>query len=223
MLSLLTHVVFEYHLVIDILHGRQHGSDFMTINPNAKIPAMIDQSRDNKEITLFESGSILLYLAQTFNNQFLPVDNKQRAICMNWVFWQTSGFGPVAGQLWHFLNYAPTSKAEAKDYGIARYGMELQRLCAVLEQRLQANEFVGGEDYSIADMMIFPWIHLLNSKVKHSSGVVVSDFLSMEKYHHIKRWESRILEREAVQRGLQVCSFTGVSKPWVRKSSSNNP
>lgn len=207
-------------VVIDILHGQQYDTHFQKLNPNSKIPAMIDCNDGKEEIQLFESGSILLYLAQKYG-RYLPPSAAQRALCMNWVFWQTSGFGPAAGQLWHFINYAPTSKPQAKDYGIARYGMEIQKMCGILDDHLARRPYVVGQEYTIADMIILPWVHLLTSKTKHSSGVVISDFLSMDNYKNIRRWETNLVERGAVQRGLQVCSFTGVDKPWLRRTHND--
>ena len=211
----------SFHLffsVIDILKGDQFTSGFVALNPNSKIPALIDV-RDGVEVKLFESGSIVVYLA-TKHQRFIPPisDFERRAQCMNWVFWQMAGVGPNAGQLWHFLNYAPSSKAEAKDYGVARYGKAVQQLFSVLDDHLERRKYILGEDYSVADIMIFPWFHLLNSNTKHSSGVRIKDFLSMDRFVNVQRWHASLFERDAVRRGLQVCSFSGVPKPWLKKT-----
>ena len=113
---------------------------------------------DGKPIALFESGSIVLYLAEKYN-QFLPNDPRLRIECMNWMFWQMGGQGPFSGQFGHFFVYAPPDKLETRDYGVSRYGMEVQRLCSLLDNHLATRSYLVGEEYTIADIMCFPWFH----------------------------------------------------------------
>ncbi len=133
-----------------------------------------------------------------------------------------AGQGPMTGNYGHFMVYAPGDKVETRNYGVARYGMEVQRLCDVLEKHLsQKNtEYIVGNDYTIADIMIFPWFHQLRTGYKHSSGVSAKDFLSVEKYEKVNAWADRILARPAVQRGITVCSFDSVPKPWLNNKDS---
>ncbi len=152
-------------------------------------------------------------------NRFIPTDVRAKAEVMSWVMWQMAGQGPITGNFGHFFVYAPADKVEARNYGVARYGMDTQRLCDVLEKHLAAKgtDYVVGNDYTIADIMCFPWFNQLRTGYKHASGVAAADFLSVDKYTHCNKWADRILAREAVKRGLQVCSFNGVAKPWLEK------
>lgn len=193
--------------VINIGAGDQFTSGFVSINPNSKIPAALDKDGPGgAPIALFESASIMLYLAEK-HGQFIPKDPRARVECMNWLFWQMGGFGPFCGQFGHFFVYAPPDKLEARNYGAARYGMEVQRLCSVLDQHLAKHPFLAGEEYSIADMATYPWFNALLNGYKHSSGAAAKDFLSVEKYTHAMAWAERIKARPAVQRGLEVTKF----------------
>lgn len=115
------------------------------------------------------------------------------------------------------MNYAPSEKCEAREYGVVRYGMEVQRLCSVLDQHLKDKTYMLGDHYSVADMACFPWFHALCGESTTSAGVKISNFLGMDKYKHARAWTERIAERPAVQRGLQVCSG-GIGKPWLEES-----
>ena len=137
---------------------------------------------------------------------------------MNWIFWQMGGQGPFTGQFGHFFVYAPSDKFETRDYGTARYGMEVQRLCSVLDQHLSGKTYLVGEEYSIADIIVFPWFRQLQTGYKHSSGVAAADFLTIDQYTNAVAWAQRIADRPAVQRGMQVCSWEStVTKPWLIK------
>lgn len=206
-------------LAINIGKGDQFTSGFVGVNPNSKIPALLDkEGPDGKPINLFESASILVYLAEKHGNKFYPTDPRLRAEVMNWLFWQMAGFGPMCGNFGHFMVYAPADKVEARDYGVARYGMEVQRLCSVLDLHLKGRTYVVGEEYTIADMAIYPWFSQLMKGYKHSSGVSANDFLSIEKYTNAIAWADRIAQRPAVQRGVTVCNFAGIGKPWLETS-----
>lgn len=205
------------HLVINIGVGDQFTSGFVAVNPNSKIPAAVDlNGPGGKAVDLFESASIMLYFAEK-TGRFIPSDPATRAECMNWLFWQMGGLGPMCGNFGHFMVYAPDDKVETRDYGVARYGMEVQRLCSVLDQHLSTRNYLVGEEYSIADMASFPWFNQLRIGYKHSSGITAKDFLSIDQYKHANAWADRIAERPAVKRGLLVCSG-GVGKPWEVKT-----
>ncbi|MCZ0717379.1 glutathione-dependent disulfide-bond oxidoreductase [Aerococcus kribbianus] len=178
---------------INIGDGDQFGSDFVAINPNSKIPAMVDRSQ-NPALNLFESGSILLYLAEKFH-YFLPEDNHSRAEVLNWVFWQT-GAGPyVGGGFGHFFNYAP----EAMKYPIDRFTMETKRQLDLLDKILADRDYIAGSDYSIADMMIWPWYgRLALGELYEGSDV----FLAVDQYKNLQAWAKKINQRPAVQAAL---------------------
>ena len=193
----------------------------MSINPNSKIPAAVDLDGPNGErVNLFESASIVLYFAEKYN-RFIPADPVKRAEVFNWVFWQMGGLGPMCGNFGHFMVYAPEDKVETRDYGVARYGMEVQRLCSVLDKHLEGRTFLVGDEYSIADMVSYPWFHALRIGYKHPSGIVANDLLSIDQYKNAIAWADRIAERPAVKRGLLVCSG-GVGKPWLEKPAEKS-
>ena len=180
--------------LIRINEGDQFGSGFVDINPNSKIPAMLDTSV-NPPLRLFESGSILLYLAEKFG-AFIPKDIHGRTECLNWLFWQV-GSGPfVGGGFGHFYAYAP----EKFEYPINRFAMETKRQLDVLDRQLADNRYVAGDQYSIADMAIWPWYGVLVDGKLYDAG----EFLEVHTYSHIQRWKDEIAERPAVQRGLKV-------------------
>eukprot|EP00981_Chlorochromonas_danica_P016037 scaffold15290_cov358-Ochromonas_danica.AAC.1 len=141
----------------------------------------------------------MIYLAEKYG-RFLSKDPRLRAETMNWVFWQMAGFGPMCGNFGHFMVYAPADAVKARDYGVARYGMEVQRLCSVLDQHLAGKQYLVGEEYSIADMIVFPWFNQLLIGYKHPSGISAREFLSIDKYENAKAWAHRLLEREEVKR-----------------------
>lgn len=203
------------------LDGAQFTSGFVDINPNSKIPAAVDlDGPGGTPVKLFESASILVYLAEKYQ-RFLPSNPALKAEIMNWLFWQVGGQGPITGACFgHFFVYAPDDKIETRDYGVARYGMEVQRLCSVLENHLATRTYMVGEEYTIADIAIFPWFQQLRTGYHHSTGVTAANFLSIiENYPNVNAWADRILERPAVQRGMTVCSWVGeATKPWLASS-----
>jgi len=202
--------------VISITAGDQFNSGFVSVNPNSKIPSAVDKDGpDGKPINLFESCSIMLYLADKYN-RFIPTDKRLRTDVITWLFWQAAGQGPMTGNFGHFMVYAPPDKKEAREYGVARYGMEVQRLCSVLENHLATRKFMVGEEYTIADMAIFPWFNQLKVGYKHKSGIGAYDFLSVNQYVNVNAWAERILERPGVKRGITVCSG-GKGKPWLEE------
>eukprot|EP00286_Rhodomonas_abbreviata_P010839 CAMPEP_0181318652 /NCGR_PEP_ID=MMETSP1101-20121128/17123_1 /TAXON_ID=46948 /ORGANISM="Rhodomonas abbreviata, Strain Caron Lab Isolate" /LENGTH=287 /DNA_ID=CAMNT_0023426141 /DNA_START=99 /DNA_END=962 /DNA_ORIENTATION=+ len=193
----------------------QFSKGFVDINPNSKIPAVVDRDGPGGEpLNLFESGSIMQYFAEK-HGKFLPTDPRKRAECFNWIHWQMAGLGPMCGNFGHFFVYAPADKKETRDYGAARYGMEVQRLCSVLDQHLATtNAFMVGDEYTIADMVIFPWYHQLTVGYTHASGVNAAAFLSTDQYTHANAWADRLRARPQVMRGMKVTSG-GVGKPWL--------
>jgi GSH-dependent disulfide-bond oxidoreductase len=178
---------------------------------------MID-STSGRDVHLYESASIVLHLAMQ-NRRFIPSWNHPMHVeCMNWLFWQMSSLGPTAGQLWHFIQYAPAQLLQTKDYGVSHFGLALQRQLSVLDAHLSTRSFILGDEYSIADILVLPWFHFLNRNSSHvASGVSLFEFLSLDQYKHCQRWEKVLLQREAVHRGMQVCSFSGVAKPWLKR------
>lgn len=196
----LGHAGAEYDAwLIRITEGDQFGSGFVEVNPNSKIPALLDCSGP-EPVRVFESGSILLYLAEKFG-AFVPTDPARRAECLSWLFWQM-GSGPfLGGGFGHFYAYAP-SKIE---YAIDRFAMEVKRQMDVLNRRLADNRYVGGADYSIADMAIWPWYGALARGQLYDAG----EFLQVNKYTHVIRWADDIAERPAAKRGRMVNRVTG--------------
>ncbi len=181
--------------LIDIGEGDQFGSGFVAVNPNSKIPAMVDRSGP-KPIRVFESGSILLYLAEKFG-AFLPKEAGPRAECLSWLFWQVGAAPYVGGGFGHFYVYAPVKI----EYAIDRFAMETKRQLDVLDRRLAESRYIAGNDYTIADIAIFPWYASL---VKGWAYENAGEFLGAKDYQHVLRWVDRLLERPAVQRGRRV-------------------
>ncbi len=192
--------------LIPIQEGAQFGSDFVSINPNSKIPAMVDRSVDPK-VRLFESGSILFYLAEKFG-AFLPTDLHRRAETMNWLMWQMGSAPYVGGGLGHFYAYAPIKI----EYAIDRFAMETKRQLHVLDTHLGANRFMAGDDYTIADIAIFPWY---GGIMRDAYGA--QEFLSVQDYPHLDRWVSEVAERPAVQRGRIVNRAVGSPDMQLRE------
>ncbi|MFM2400418.1 MAG: hypothetical protein RL341_2575 [Pseudomonadota bacterium] len=179
---------YEVHAV-DIGAGDQFKPDFLKISPNNRIPAIVDpDGPDGQPISVFESGAILLYLAGK-TGKFLPNDTRGKYKVLEWLMWQMGGFGPMLGQAHHFRLYAP----EKIEYGINRYTNEAKRLYGVLDKQLSKNAYVGGKEYSIADMAIYPW-----ARSAANQGIDWAD------YPHAKKWFDVIDARPAVQRGVQV-------------------
>ncbi len=180
--------------LIKINEGDQFGSGFVDINPNSKIPALMDRSGP-APIRVFESGSILLYLAEKFG-ALLPTDLAKRTECLSWLFWQM-GSGPyLGGGFGHFYAYAPTKI----QYAIDRFAMEVKRQLDVLDRRLAERPFLAGDDYSIADIAVWPWYGTLAQGKIYGAG----EFLQVEDYANVQRWTKQIAERPAVQRGRMV-------------------
>jgi len=181
--------------LIDIGEGDQFGSGFVDVNPNSKIPALVDRS-GQEPICVFESGSILLYLAEKFG-AFIPQDLAGRTSALNWLFWQVGSTPYIGGGFGHFFAYAPTKI----EYAIDRFSMEAKRQLDVLDRQLASNEFIAGREYSIADMAIFPWYGGL---VKDFSYKRSTEFLAGHDYKNVVRWADAIMARPAVQRGRRI-------------------
>jgi len=195
------HTGAEYDAyTVNIGAGQQFTSGFVGINPNSKIPAMIDASGDT-EFRIFESGAILVHLAEKFG-EFLPTDPAQRAEVLSWVFWQV-GAGPfIGGGFGHFYAYAP----EKYEYPINRYAMETKRIFDVADQQLGKTRFLAGDDYTIADMANFPWL------APFVAGTIYNEakrFLSIDEYTNVARWAREIAQRPGVQRGRLVNKVWG--------------
>ncbi|MBF2755680.1 MAG: glutathione S-transferase N-terminal domain-containing protein [Gammaproteobacteria bacterium AqS3] len=170
--------------------GDQFKPEFLAISPNNRMPALVDPDGPGGEsIALFESGAILLYLAEK-TGQFLPADAHRRQAVLCWLFWQMGGLGPMAGQLSHFVNYAPK---EGNDYAHDRYAREYDRLFAVMDGQLERSEWLGGDDFSIADMACFPWV-LPYKRFGQA----------MDGFTHLRRWFDAMKTREGVRRGVDV-------------------
>lgn len=180
--------------IVNILDGKQFGSGFVGANPNSKIPAMIDTTTD-PETRVFESGSILLYLAEKFD-AFIPKSAAGRTECLNWLFWQMGSAPMLGGGFGHFYSYAP----EKYEYPINRFSMEVKRQLDVLDQQLANNQFIAGNEYSIADMAIWPWYGVLTTNELYSA----SEFLQTHEYKNLVRWTNELAERDAVKRGKIV-------------------
>ncbi|MEO8466987.1 MAG: glutathione-dependent disulfide-bond oxidoreductase [Gammaproteobacteria bacterium] len=180
--------------LIRIGEGDQFGTGFVAANPNSKIPVLVDRSGP-EPIRVFESGSILLYLAEKFG-AFVPTDRAARAECLSWLFWQMGSAPYLGGGFGHFYAYAP-SKIE---YAIDRFAMEVKRQLDVLDRRLADHTYVAGDAYTIADIAIFPWYGGLAKGWAYGAA----EFLSVQDYKHVQRWANAILERPAVQRGRMV-------------------
>ena len=185
--------------LIKIGEGEQFGSGFVAVNPNSKIPALMDRS-GSAPIRIFESGAILLYLAEKFG-AFVPTKAAARAECLSWLFWQMGSAPYLGGGFGHFYAYAPTKI----EYAIDRFAMETKRLLDVLDRHLAANEYVAGSEYTIADMAIWPWYGALAKGWAYEAA----EFLSVQEYQHVQRWVDAIGERPAVRRGRMVNRTSG--------------
>jgi GST-like protein len=191
-----------YTLVpIDITKGEQHTSAYRAINPNGKIPAIIDDEPEDggEPLAIFESGAVMLYLAEK-TRRFIPAAARQRIEMLQWLFWQVGGLGPMMGQAQHFFRYAPSPVP----YAIERYQKETRRLLAVLDQRLAGRDYLC-DDYSIADMACFPWV-----RIHKYTGVDLGDFA------HVQAWYGRVRGRPAVGRGLDL-----LRERWVDVTTSD--
>ncbi len=196
----LGHAGAEYDAwLIKIGDGDQFGSGFVSVNPNSKIPALLDRSGPSP-IRVFESGAILMYLAEKFG-AFLPTEPSARAECLSWLFWQMGSAPYLGGGFGHFYAYAPTKI----EYAIDRFAMEVKRQLDVLDRRLADNAYLGGHDYTIADMAVFPWYGGLVKGWSYGAA----EFLNVEEYKHVQRWADLLLERPAVKRGRMVNRIQG--------------
>ncbi|MFT8644287.1 glutathione-dependent disulfide-bond oxidoreductase [Gluconacetobacter sp.] len=195
------HAGAEYDAwLINIGAGDQFGSGFVAVNPNSKIPAMVDHSGP-EPLRIFESGSILLYLAEKFG-AFLPKDIAGRTECLNWLFWQVGSAPYLGGGFGHFYAYAP----HKIEYAIDRFAMEVKRQLDVLDRRLAETPYIAGDSYTIADMAIFPWYGGLAKGWLYGAS---AEFLSVQDYKHLQAWADRLLARPAVQRGRMVNRTSG--------------
>ena len=189
------HTGAEYDAwLIRIGEGDQFGSGFVGVNPNSKIPALMDHSTP-EPTRVFESGAILLYLAEKFG-AFIPTDHAGRTECLNWLFWQMGSAPYLGGGFGHFYAYAPFKM----EYPIDRFAMEVKRQLDVLDKHLADNAYMAGADYTIADIAIWPWYGALAKGLLYSAGEV----LSVQEYEHVQRWTAAIAARPAAQRGRMV-------------------
>ncbi|MEG8013981.1 glutathione-dependent disulfide-bond oxidoreductase [Sphingomonas sp. 22R3R2A-7] len=204
----LGHAGAEYDAwLIRINEGDQFGSDFVDINPNSKIPALMDRS-DATPIPIFESGAILMHLAEKFG-AFLPTEPAARATCLSWLFWQV-GSGPfIGGGFGHFYAYAPVKI----EYAIDRFAMEAKRQLDVLNRRLADNDYLAGDAYTIADMAAWPWYGVLAQDELYDAG----EFLQVQDYPNVQRWAAAIAERPAVRRGRMVNRVMGDPASQLRE------
>jgi GST-like protein len=185
--------------LIKIGDGDQFGSGFVAINPNSKIPALVDRSGPTP-IRVFETGAILMYLAEKFG-EFLPTEPAARAECLSWLFWQMGSTPYVGGGFGHFYAYAPIKI----EYAIDRFAMETKRLLDVLDRRLAESKYVAGDGYTIADIAIFPWYGGLAKFGQYGAA----EFLAVHEYKNVQRWADMIYERPPVKRGRMVNRLSG--------------
>ncbi len=190
--------------LVQINTGAQFSSGFVGANPNSKIPALVDHSGP-KPIRVFESGAILVYLAEKFGNAYLPTDAATRAECLSWLFWQMGSAPYLGGGFGHFYAYAPIKI----EYAIDRFAMEVKRQLDVLDRRLAESEYLAGSDYTIADMAVWPWYGSLAKGLLYEGG----EFLAVHEYKNVQRWTDHIAERPAVKRGRMV------NRAWGEPSS----
>jgi GST-like protein len=193
--------------LIDIGEGDQFGSGFVDINPNSKIPALLDRSGD-EPVRIFESGSILLHLAERFG-EFLPAQGAARTETLNWLFWQMGSAPFLGGGFGHFYSYAP----EKFEYPINRYSMEVKRQLDVLDQHLSNHTYLAGDSYTIADMATWPWYGLLVRGFLYGAA----EFLQVHEYSHVLRWANQVWERPAVKRGRMVNRNSGDPSEQLRE------
>jgi len=202
------HADAEYDAwLISIGKGDQFGSGFVDINPNSKIPALVDYSGDGP-LRVFESGSILVHLAEKFG-AFLPTDLAARTECMNWLFWQMGSAPYLGGGFGHFYAYAPYKM----EYPIDRFSMEVKRQLDVLDRQLAENPFIAGDEYTIADMAIFPWYGNLALGRQYNAG----EFLDVASYRNVVAWAEKLDARPAVKRGRMVNRTSGEPHEQLRE------
>jgi GST-like protein len=205
----LGHAGAEYDAwLINISAGDQFGSGFVEVNPNSKIPALMDRSDPDHPIRIFESGAILVHLAEKFG-AFLPTEPAARAECLSWVFWLMGSAPYLGGGFGHFYAYAP-SKIE---YAIDRFAMEVKRQLDVLDRRLAESRYLGGEAYTIADIITWPWYGSMAKGLLYGGG----EFLQVQEYKNVIRWTDEIAERPAVKRGRMVNRVFGDPASQLRE------
>ena len=203
------HAGAEYDAwLVRIFEGEQFGTGFVAINPNSRIPAMLDRSLD-PPVRIFESGAILTYLAEKFA-AFLPADPHGRAECQSWLFWQMASTPYLGGGFGHFYMYAPVKI----EYAINRYTIEIKRQLDVLNRRLATSEFIAGDAYTIADMAIWPWYGLLASRDMYENS---ASYFQIHEYTHLRRWAALIGARPAVKRGSLVNRVFQEDVPHLRE------
>jgi GST-like protein len=201
----LGHTGAEYDAwLIRINEGEQFGSGFVDVNPNSKIPALLDRSGP-QPVRVFESAAILMYLSEKFGGAFLPAGGTERAEALSWLFWQMGSAPFLGGGFGHFYAYAPTKQ----EYPIDRYAMEVKRQLDVLNRLLAGRRFLAGEQYTIADIATWPWYGALAKGQLYGAG----EFLSVHEYTHVIRWADEIAQRPTVQRGRKV------NRTWGEPSS----
>jgi GST-like protein len=204
----LGHAGAEYDAwLINIREGDQFGSGFVGVNPNSKIPALIDRSGPTP-IRVFESGAILIHLAEKFG-AFLPTEPAARAQCLSWLMWQMGSAPYLGGGFGHFYAYAPTKI----EYAIDRFAMEVKRQLDVLDRRLAESEYLGGTQYTIADIAVWPWYGALAKGLLYEAG----EFLQVAEYKNVQRWTDAIAERRAVKRGRMVNRIFGDPTSQLRE------
>ena len=197
----LGHTGAEYDAwLVRINTGEQFGSGFVEINPNSKIPALMDRSNPAKPIRVFESGAILMHLAEKFG-AFLPAEQAARAECLSWLMWQMGSAPFVGGGFGHFYAYAP----EKIEYAIDRYAMETKRQMDVLDRLLAERKYICGDEYTIADMAIWPWY----GQMALGRSYEAAEFLQVHSYTHVLRWANELDARPAVKRGRMVNKVQG--------------
>jgi len=194
--------------LINIGEGDQFSSGFVELNPNSKIPALLDTTTDTR---VFESGSILMYLAEKFD-AFLPKDHKKRTETLNWLFWQMGSAPFLGGGFGHFYAYAP----EKFEYPINRYAMETKRQLDVINVHLAENEYMAGDEYTIADMAIWPWYGVLAQGKLYDAA----EFLDVDSYSHVQRWTEQLAKRPAIERGRMVNRAWGELSEQLRERHS---
>ncbi|RNJ63358.1 MAG: glutathione-dependent disulfide-bond oxidoreductase [Porphyrobacter sp. IPPAS B-1204] len=207
------HTGAEYDAwTVNISSGEQFGSGFVGVNPNSKIPALLDRSDPHAPFRVFESGAILVHLAETFG-MFLPTAPQARAEVLSWVFWQVASGPFIGGGFGHFYAYAP----EKYEYPINRYAMETKRIFDVADKRLADSRFLAGDEYTLADIANFPWL------APFTTGDIYNDaktFLSIDDYKHVGRWVKEIAARPAVQRGRIVNKVWGDEDTQLKERHS---
>ena len=209
----LGHAGAEYDAhIIRIGDGDQFGSGFVDVNPNSKIPAMVDRS-SAEPVRIFESGSILLYLAEKFG-AFIPTDVKAKTECMSWLFWLTGSAPYLGGGFGHFYHYAPVKIK----YAVDRFAMETKRQLDVLDRHLADHSYLAGDEYSIADIATWPWYGVLALGRIYDAGA----FLDVQSYRHVQRWTLDIGSREAVIRGRMINRTSGEPEEQMEERHGSN-